>query len=75
MRLAVAGIGGDFAETADREAVFGEEPRCDLDLGSCRNRPLSSCVRAERSNRLYRIAMSYNRGLDRDKDRIACEKR
>jgi hypothetical protein len=28
-----------------------------------------------RSNRLYRIAMSYNRGLDRDKDRIACEKR
>ena len=23
---------------------------------------------------LYRIAMSYNRGLDRDKDGIACEK-
>jgi hypothetical protein len=26
-----------------------------------------------RSDRLYRIAMSYNRGLDRDKDGIACE--
>ena len=28
----------------------------------------------KRSNRLFRIAMSYNRGLDRDKDSIACEK-
>jgi hypothetical protein len=28
----------------------------------------------KRSTRLYRIAMSYNRGLDRDKDSIACEK-
>jgi hypothetical protein len=28
----------------------------------------------KRSNRLYRLAMSYNRGLDRDKDGIACEK-
>jgi hypothetical protein len=28
----------------------------------------------KRSPRLYRIAMSYNRGLDRDKDGIACEK-
>jgi len=27
-----------------------------------------------RSDRLYRIAMSYNRGLDRDRDGIACEK-
>jgi len=27
-----------------------------------------------RSNRLFRIAMSWNKGLDRDKDRIACEK-
>jgi hypothetical protein len=27
-----------------------------------------------RSDRLYRIAMSYNRGLDRDKDGIACER-
>jgi hypothetical protein len=25
------------------------------------------------SNKLYRVAMSYNRGLDRDKDGIACE--
>jgi hypothetical protein len=25
------------------------------------------------SDRLYRIAMSYNRGLDRDHDGIACE--
>jgi Excalibur calcium-binding domain len=28
----------------------------------------------KRSNALYRLAMSYNRGLDRDKDGIACEK-
>jgi hypothetical protein len=28
----------------------------------------------KRSTRLYRLAMSYNRGLDRDKDGIACEK-
>jgi hypothetical protein len=29
----------------------------------------------KRSNRLYRLAMSYNKGLDRDKDGIACEKK
>jgi Excalibur calcium-binding domain len=28
-----------------------------------------------RSTRLYGTAMHYNRGLDRDKDGIACEKR
>jgi len=28
-----------------------------------------------RSSSLYRTAMRYNRGLDRDKDGIACEKR
>jgi hypothetical protein len=28
----------------------------------------------KRSNRLYRIAMSWNRGLDRDGDKIAREK-
>jgi hypothetical protein len=28
----------------------------------------------KRSTRIYRIAMSYNKGLDRDKDGIACEK-
>jgi hypothetical protein len=27
----------------------------------------------KRSTRIYRQAMSYNRGLDRDKDGIACE--
>jgi hypothetical protein len=27
----------------------------------------------KRSNRLYRIATSYNKGLDSDKDSIACE--
>ncbi len=27
-----------------------------------------------RNNRLYRLVMSYNRGLDGDKDGIACEK-
>jgi DNA primase len=28
----------------------------------------------KRSTRLYKGAMSYNKGLDRDKDAIACEK-
>ena len=28
----------------------------------------------KRSTRLYNLAMSYNRGLDRDKDGIVCEK-
>jgi hypothetical protein len=28
----------------------------------------------KRSTRLYLVAMSYNKGLDRDKDGIACEK-
>jgi len=27
----------------------------------------------KRSAKLYRLAMSYNRGLDRDKDGVACE--
>jgi hypothetical protein len=27
----------------------------------------------KRSNRLYRVAMSNNKGLDRDKDGIVCE--
>jgi hypothetical protein len=27
----------------------------------------------KRSTKLYKLAMSYNRGLDRDKDGIACE--
>jgi len=26
-----------------------------------------------RSNRLFGIAMSHNKGLDRDKDKVACE--
>jgi hypothetical protein len=38
-------------------------------------RPGSEPVRTfRRSNRLFRIAMSWNKGLDRDKDNIACEK-
>ena len=28
----------------------------------------------KRSTKLYRLAMKYNRGLDRDHDGIACEK-
>jgi hypothetical protein len=28
----------------------------------------------KRSTRLYNKAMSYNRGLDRDRDGVACEK-
>jgi hypothetical protein len=31
-------------------------------------------TRFVRSNKLYRLAMSYNARLDRDKDGIACEK-
>jgi hypothetical protein len=32
-------------------------------------------VRFRHSTTLYRTAMSYNKGLDRDKDGIACEKK
>jgi hypothetical protein len=28
----------------------------------------------KRSTKLYKLAISYNRGLDRDKDGVACEK-
>ena len=28
----------------------------------------------KRSTRIYNLAMSYNKGLDRDKDFVACEK-
>jgi hypothetical protein len=28
----------------------------------------------KRSNRIYALAMHYNSGLDRDKDKVACEK-
>jgi Excalibur calcium-binding domain len=28
-----------------------------------------------RNTRLYNVAMSYNRDLDRDRDGVACEKR
>ena len=34
----------------------------------------TSVTNFKRSTRLYKLAMSYNRGLDRDKDGIACEK-
>ena len=34
-----------------------------------------SVTNLRRSNLLYRTAMRYNRGLDRDKDGIACEKK
>ena len=41
---------------------------------SARDRTSGEPVRTfRRSNRLYRVAMSHNRGLDRDKDGIACE--
>jgi hypothetical protein len=46
-------------------------------IGRAHARDRSSGVHVStffRSDRLYRIAMSYNRGLDRDKDGIACEK-
>jgi len=28
----------------------------------------------KRNTRIYRLAISYNKGLDRDKDGIACER-
>jgi hypothetical protein len=45
-------------------------------LGRLGARDKTSATRVttfRRSTRLYRLAMSYNRGLDRDKDGIACE--
>jgi Excalibur calcium-binding domain len=37
----------------------------------CSHAPATSF---KRSTKLYKLAMPYNRGLDRDKDGIACEK-
>jgi hypothetical protein len=40
-----------------------------------RDRTSGTPVRTfKRSTRLYKLAMSYNRGLDRDRDGVACEK-
>jgi hypothetical protein len=36
-----------------------------------RNEPVTNF---RRSNRIFRIAMGYNKWLDRDGDKIACEK-
>jgi hypothetical protein len=33
-----------------------------------------SVTKFKRSTRLYRLAIGYNAGLDRDKDGIACER-
>jgi Excalibur calcium-binding domain len=36
--------------------------------------PWKNCAQVNKKYPLYRIAMSNNSGLDRDKDGIACEK-
>jgi hypothetical protein len=47
-------------------------------LGKLKARDRTSGTRPvtnfKRSTKLYNLAMSYNRGLDRDKDGVACEK-
>jgi hypothetical protein len=46
-----------------------------LGKSSARDRTSDTPVTSfRRSTKLYNLAMSFNRGLDRDKDGIACEK-
>jgi hypothetical protein len=48
----------------------------DLGKAGARDKTSGDPVRTfRRSKRLDRIAMSHNKGLDRDKDGIACEKK
>jgi Excalibur calcium-binding domain len=70
----------------DRRAELGDELRLYLGLcvaGTDSRAESAASARGtderhtvttfKRSNRLYTIAMKYNKGLDRDKDGIACE--
>jgi hypothetical protein len=45
-----------------------------LGLSGGRSRAEEASRRKGRSDALYNTAMGHNRGLDRDKDGIACEK-
>ena len=54
--------------TLSKVVVSGDSARETIRAG----RPVTNF---KRSTRLYKLAMSYNRGLDRDKDRVACEKK
>jgi hypothetical protein len=77
------GLGAPFADAASLvipkrwkncTQVNKRYPRGVGKVGA-RDRTSGTSVRTfRRSNLLYRTAMRYNRGLDRDKDGIACEK-
>jgi hypothetical protein len=81
----VLGLGASFA-TAATERIPARWKNCTIvnkryphGVGKFGARDLTKgdtepVTNFRRSNVLYRTAMRYNRGLDRDHDRIACEK-
>jgi Excalibur calcium-binding domain len=59
------------------QELHDADKRCQHGIGKAHARDHTSgtpVTNFTRSDRLYRIAISYNRGLDRDKDGVACEK-
>jgi hypothetical protein len=79
---APAGVAGDGPEVATRAPLLYKNctnlnKRFPHGVGRLRARDKTSgtpVTNFRRSTRIYNIAMGYNRGLDRDKDGIACEK-
>jgi hypothetical protein len=68
------GIRSDPA--AEQENCTAPNKRCPHGLGRLGARDKTSgtpVTTFRRSTPLYRLAVSYNRGLDRDKDGIACK--
>jgi len=75
--LAAPGIAGITATPALYKNCTNLNKRYPHGLGRVGARDHSSgtpVTNFKRSTKLYKLAMSYNRGLDRDKDGVACEK-
>jgi hypothetical protein len=83
--LAFSGTASSGNRSIKRESLSGPYKNCTnlnkryphgVGRANARDKTSGTPVtRFRRSNRIYRAATSYNGGLDRDKDGIACEKK